>query len=123
MMEIFYSSKLATRLLSKGTPAALKLMCVFLVSPLVSAVGWIWLFCLLGRAIRTVMVLRNLAKDKLICPDGHHVSIFGKWRCPICHGVWQGSGHRCSSCRSPMSYLVCQTPGCGLATELPCLPE
>jgi len=123
MKEMFNPSRLAARLLSRGLPAALKAAFVLLASPVVSAVGWVWLFWLLSRAFKTAIVLRRLAKDRLSCSNGHHVALFGKWRCPVCHGIWEGSGHRCSCCGVPMNYLECQRPGCGVAAGLPCLPE
>lgn len=100
-------------------PLVARAALVFLAIPVVALVGCGWLLFRLAANLRLVGNLRLLANDRLCCPAGHHVPIYGKWRCPTCHGVWQGPGHRCPCCGSPMSYLVCQEPGCGLATKLP----
>jgi hypothetical protein len=118
-MIYFYPSKFLLKFLPPALRTALSFMLLFLVSPILAFGGWIWIFICFGQVVRFAFALRHLAQNELCCPSGHHVTIFGKWRCPACHGIWRGPGHRCVGCRAPMNYLVCQNPGCGLATKLP----
>lgn len=119
MMNSLSPSKFLSGFLPRAVRMALYLMLLFFVSPIFSLGGWFWILSRFWKLLRRVIALRRLARDELFCPSGHHVTIFGKWRCPSCHGIWQGPAHRCTCCRLPMDYLVCQNPGCGLATKLP----
>lgn len=92
---------------------------VILAIPLVALFGLLWLLSRFFAAMRLAANLSLIANEQIFCPSGHRVPVYGKWRCPACHAIWEGPGHRCPCCFSPMKYLVCQEPGCGMATKLP----
>lgn len=119
LASLFYPSRFLASFLPRALSTAFKVLILFLASPLIALFGWVWLFVCLGAAVRIIIGLRRIAGDRLCCPAGHHVHVYGKWRCPVCHGIWQGAGHRCACCQAPMNYLSCQEPGCGLAARLP----